>query len=618
MSAGPSPTKPPFKGHTGHIDFARADDEFCRFFRCKPNTDSVRQLDRLSLLACDRQGVTVAELLPSQLVARSQAGTPTRDAATPSVDAIVVAAAAKRRTAKFAIVEQERKQLHQLILASVKVPHLSHDQRRLLADLRNQEMDVGADKAHRGRAEDTAPLMCQDVEEDDDVNALLDRHDDLHDARSRLQQSIDATRRKGEEEVRKLRERHLRFVAHDIALEAQRRQMIDHIEERDRAVQHMRAVQQETLAERAKREAKEQRRKLKALRIRNDALDRHRADELEDRSRKQDELWGDLVAKRERELEARRAASAQRNDIAKQRADRVRNFIEKKCETLEHEVHEKLALHAERKTVVMTRLEISREARRVQALRKFYAARQYVENKDDGTAATRHEIETKEEEAERRKQLQDRDVKQHFTELTQQQQDAMKKAEERRAAADLERAKASILIFKQEIAKDADVAAAKASKAQRIDQLRGLSALKREHHADNLARLERQREHAQRQKDALLKEQQERDRAQHHLRVEMAKKMQAARQRLAEDRERVQQQVSLLRNSRDLMEHTPESILEASLRRERPASTQRPHRYSPVKPSARPDTAPVRHTPEPRPGCAETSPSAAVEAAATR
>jgi hypothetical protein len=573
------------------LDLSRVDEEFCRLFRCQPGVKSERQLDRLSLLACERQGILPKDLLPVE--------------PKPGADASLVQAAAKRRTAKISIVEQQRRHLHQIVVGAATAQHLTHEQHQLQADLNDQESTVGrhhGDGIEERAAEDDAPLRCVDEEEDEDVAILLEHVPDLGNERERLQRTLEATRAKGEQEVAKLRNRQLRQVAHDIETEGKRRAMLEHIAEREAAFHNQQEEKHRALAEQARKEARDARRKMKALRIRNDALARHRAEELDARAAHHDELWRDLVAKREAQLEERRIATAKKDAIAKERTLRVKESVERKCDLLEHEAVDKVVTHEERRAMINTQLAVAREQRRVVALRKFMAARQYVESKDDGSGATRQELDSRHDEADERHAKAKAAERKRLEDERRKRDEIAAQAAKRREEMDERRARKNILTLRREVEKERDVEAARRRKEAQIERLRTLEEAKKEQHEDNIARVARQREHAQRQKDALLAEAAERDRAQRELKLEMSRKLQLARQRIAEDRERVQEQMSKVRNSRDLLEKSPEEVLEASLRRERPATSSKLKKYqstsstqpSPSKPPGTPSAASSR------------------------
>lgn len=567
------------------VNFATADDQFAAFFCTSlPIVDPVA-LDRISLLACERQGVAIQDLLPAKQAPRPKRQSPAVAAALEAKATVEV----RRRTAVFTILQQERAHLLGIISSAASGDRLTHEQVQIQTELSKQRHPLS-------HAEPRSNLPG----EADDIDRLLNHVHDLAPERARLAKTIEETRRKGEEDVERLRQRHLRFIAHDVALEQQREEMLDAIAKREHEFKAAQAQRDAARKVEAQRVAKLHRRKINALRIRNAALHEMQAEEFSKRSAAHEKLWKEVVKRRAEEVERRKEISEAKCKESKEKAERVWEEAAAKCNELEEELNGKVLLHDERRANLQLQLEIQREERRIAAMQRQYQARQHVTQKDDGASKTRRRLDERDAAAQQLIADKKRATQARLEQQRRDREEAFRKISERQQRMDEKKAEKDVALLRREIEMEQRVEEARLQKLQEVEVQAALEQQKMHHHEDNMHRIQRQHEHKQAVKAALIAEVEERDRAARDLKYEMSKKMQAARQRLAEERERVEEEMARNRSSPKRKNMTAEEILASSLRAASTprahTSQRRPHRQqsaasSPAAAEGRPATA---------------------------
>jgi hypothetical protein len=547
------------------MSFDDADESFCKFFRVELPLNSAEHgaLDRLSLLACQRQGVLPEELLPGHQGTASPVGSPNRrrtptspPRSLPRSNALD-AADRKRRAAKLSILEDERRSICDVLHSAADARRLTHEHTRVQTELEQQRLEM--ESADGGAARSHTP------DEARAIDLLVAHVRDQGPQRRVMEDAIDSTKKAGEREIEKMRNRQIGFIINDLKREVVRNTMVNAIAEREAKFEEAVQRREEVAKTEAKRKEKERRRKMTALRIRNDALFTLRKEQLEGRAAEEQAVWLATKKAKAAGVEERKAQSAAATQVSKARAEAVREHDALRFAVMDEEQTDTLQLHDERRVNLLLKLEISKEQRRIHASRKMHAAQDYVANLEDGSAAARARLDEQAVSSQQVVQRTRRARQRVFHDQAQREGEASGDAAKRREEADVAHARKSIALLQTEQRRDGQVASVRKVQAGQRAARAAMAEQREQHHADNAQRLERLQEYQQGVKDALLAEQLARDRASKQLKATMAKKMQAARQRLARDQELVAGQVQILRDAPASSLEDPQQLLDRTM-----------------------------------------------------
>ena len=552
-------------------DYTSADAAFARLFRVQlplPE-DAYSSLDRLTVLACMRQGIAPHELLPGAADA-SLSRARTRSPATPHspkspesvarIDASKADVANKRRLAKIDIVELERRSIVDVIFRSQQDKQraqgkLSHEAAQLQSELWQ------AQRAAPGASTGEPRELANNPAEAAAVRELLGHVHDLNPQREKLLHTIEETKRHGEEEIEKMRKRQLRFVMNDVQREVEKQEIQAAIAEKERKFAAAEQERQSAVEAQAAARAKAHRKKLTALRIRNEVLYQHKKDELEHRERQQHSVFVRTMQEKAARLAEMRMESERKSQLGREKAAAVREQDALRCELLQRELETADELHEHRREHLQLHLHVRREQRRVAAMRKHVQSQRNVAAIDDGTEAARKRLDERDAAATQNihERVEDREAR--LRELASAEAEANRRAEERRQQLQRQRERRNVELLTGEVEHEQHIALVRAEQEEARLLRSQLNEQRHAHHIDNIERLKRLNEYRQEMRDRVLREARERDRANRAMKFEMSTKLQMARQQLVQNREHVNEQIMRMRNSPRFRRLSPQAML---------------------------------------------------------
>ena len=555
-------------------DFSSADAAFARLFRVpRPvPADAEATFDRLSMLACQRQGIAPTELLPGAgagSVARANGGDPGSPGARSAVSASSTRieeskadVANKRRLAKINIVELERRSIVDVVFRAHQDKQekgkLTHEQEQVQSELHAVQQQAPPHPDDSG----TEPrALANNPAEAAAVKELLGQVHDLNPQRKKLLKTIEDTKRHGEEEIEKMRKRQLRFVMNDVQREVEKQEIQAHIADKERQFKEKERQRQQQIEEQAATRAKNHRRKMTALRIRNEVLYQHKKEELEHRERQQHETYVRLMKQKAEHVEKLRRESERKAQLGREKAETVREQDALKCELLQKDLETADEIHDHRRDHLQLQMHVRREQRRVDAWKKHVRAQQNVDAIDDGTQEVKARLEANENAVQENRQRRLAEREERIKRQQQEEEEARQLAEQRRVASAQRRERRNVELLREEVRHEEVLRAVRAEKEEDRELRRELDEQKRQEHQDNMERIRRLQDYRQSVKDRLLREAQQRDRANKQMRLEMSTKLQRARQRLVQDREEVNTQIVRMRSSPRFRQLPPKEML---------------------------------------------------------
>jgi hypothetical protein len=329
-------------------------------------------LDRLSLLACDRQGLEPLELLsPSTVQQNTSALRATPRSGVAALRRILEAkqeADAARRMGKIRVAECERKSimatLMSLDLSNMK-RKLTKEENLLLWQLRQQDADA---RKRLPEAKNLSPeeleefgLSCNDAAEADACDALLqwqsesDLQEKMHKAR------MAHVQRAAADEFERMKAIQHRSAVADVTEVLQRSVMEERMRRKEKT--HREIVEQQNKArheecQKAER-AREQKRQLCTERFHENVRSRRR--ELESRAHYRDERSKQVQNERQDELAQRHARKAEEASKARMRLETVNESISEFRSLVEEEQKAKMELHESNKKQLLLRRRAARD-----------------------------------------------------------------------------------------------------------------------------------------------------------------------------------------------------------------------------------------------------------------
>ena len=428
-----------------------ADEPFKSLFRLDSTSSSCPAtftLDRLSRLACDRQGISPLELLRVTRRGDSRSGerphaaissgtadadstgrgdasnisvsprSPSSAACSPRVSRSVKRAVelarqeaeATRRLSNVKIVEKERQYLLREVHEAAHTDHLNHDQVKLRAQLLQQEEaptsiasegfgagpsvhSVAVPPSAAGIAATLkwAPPQCHDPSEAELVRRVVsnDAHERaLEQQRAMLKQSVEKFASHGHEEIEHMRRRQMTLIVNELRREVEREDLLSYMQQRD---DELAAVNEQKLAEatkKAKKEARRARQKVVALKIRQYLVDEKKREVLHERMRARDKQLQEIEAEKERQIKEREEIGNEKLEQAKQRAEAARQLEAEQREALRVTLEAQETEHLERHRLLRARLLLGIETKRHQSTERQRLAETHVGEGGEGHPAT--------------------------------------------------------------------------------------------------------------------------------------------------------------------------------------------------------------------------------------
>jgi hypothetical protein len=522
--------------------------------------------DRLSLLACERQG-----LLPDDLLFKANpfTGDGRVKKHAQKVEEARYHANEMRRRQFVEIVRREREKIVQLLREAVHAPRMNHEQQLLHAELLRQPADC----------QSNVPEEAQLIE------ALLLRESDHQVHVKRVQAAVAKATQEGEHEILKIKERQVRSVAAEIELENNRKAMLDQLNRAEESWRQKREARQSELSLQSKVAAR--RREFKVLRLqeRQQSLTESRRQELQARQAQREELERRIKEAKQAELERKHLEAEQQAEKVQHQAERARAEEISKSRLLQHEQEAKLQLHLARKRNLQLRLNALRQMRRGQSAQRFSSVAAFLMTKEERNqvdgAALEEELRLAEE---RRLQLQALERERCRARLERLREETERAAESR----------AEIQLEKER--RDQALRAASAEKERHLEELEMEKAINREirkalrdenvlHHKHSLERLRRLEQHQQEMKDALIEEEQKHMQEYERRKRELAQQLHQARLRISKGKERIISQFERLKSSPSWNPSTAVQLIEAELSGsgERPATSASSRHRSPTR-----------------------------------
>lgn len=540
----------------GGFDFDQEVDEVVEQAQQNPATTPTQvierlPLDRLSLLACDRQGLQPVELLRQDADQNKSApprATPRSGvAAMKRIAEAKLEAAAFRRMGKIRVAEAERRAIVAILTGvdagTRRSEKLTKDENALLVQLRSQDAQAllripGAQSLSPEELEEYS-LPCNDAAEADACDALMqwqsaaDIQDKKHKAHMKKVQNAAAV------EFEKMKAIQHRSAVAEVVDVLQRSAMEDRMRKKEREhhefVEH-RKEQRRQESQKAEQE-RHQKRQMCTQRFRETI--RNRRHELEAKSQYRVER-SQLVAKeRDEELARRLAKKEEEATNARKRLDAVNQSIVEFRSTLEDELQARMELHGSNQTQLQLR---QRAARNLKAAKDHVRA----EMVDHMTAAQfeeqlqrEHDAVEKEREIERRKEAVKQAALTRSHILASASEAAQKQAQSICYEDRLHREEKRKQLEAEYLAKDEQVRAAEENR--KVDRLirAELEAQRVENHEQNRKRVEKAMAFQQKLKAEIVAREEERDRQQRAAQEAHRKEMLELATQLYKEREQL-------------------------------------------------------------------------------
>lgn len=376
-------------------------------------TDVIRclPLDRLSLLACLRQGLQPTELLQqgqgSVASARSPASLSSSRASRSSLRHIEEATE-MRRLGKIRIAEQERKAIVAVLLSvQPNSKTLTKEQNALLVQLREQEKRALAllpDPLSTDSDHDDLSVgpQCNDPAESDACDVLMSRQteSDVHEKalKKRLHKAEVAAR----QELEKVKTIQRRLMVSDLTNELMRQAVSEHLDRKKAALSfHLEELKREraekaesTNRERALKTQQCQQQFRSKLRSRRQEIE-HRAEYRNDRSRRAQLERQQLIAQR-------RSSKEREAEVAHHRLTTMEAQQEAYRKLLDEESDAKMKMHAANAERIKLHQQASVEVKRVHAAEKSQRVVAVSRAAESEHSVIEKSVEEKSRDAERR------------------------------------------------------------------------------------------------------------------------------------------------------------------------------------------------------------------------
>jgi hypothetical protein len=517
----------------GGFDFDQEIDEAIEQALKDPTTTQAQvieklPLDRLSLLACDRQGLQPVELLLQGNDRSNSIPRATPRSGVAAMKRIIEAkqeATAFRRMGKIRVAEAERRAIVAILIgvdsstgAARRAEKLSKEENALLVQLRSQDAQAvrNIPGAHLLSPEELADYSfpCNDAAEADACETLLQWQSasDIQDKKHKAHM-LKVQRAAAEEFERMKAIQHRSAVAEvvDVLQRNAMEEKMRHKEQSHREFVEQRKAQREQESHEAEQD-RNRKRQLCTQRFRETL--RSRRHELAAKSQYRDERSQMVQQERDEELARRHARKEEAELMAKKRLDAVNESIAEYRSMVEDENEARMELHRSNQNQLQLRkraardLKAARDQLRTEAIDHLSAANleHQIEKEKEATAKER-EIERRKEAVKQaaltRSQIlasQSGAAQQHSRQICQQE---LLDREERRKLLELEYE-----------AKNEQVRAAE--ELRKVDRIikAELVAQRVENHEQNRLRVEKAMMFQQKLKAELLAKEEERDRQQ--------------------------------------------------------------------------------------------------------
>eukprot|EP00759_Apiculatamorpha_spiralis_P003590 PhF_6_TR11691/c1_g1_i2/m.18975 len=533
------------------------DEAFCAFFRIPCNTEGpphvgtgpLTRLDLLSLLACYHQGIEASELLHHP----SGPGTST----TYTED---------RRLAKLRILEQERHTVSVELLSSPSQPISSSSPKSLNGSTLDSPTASVSSKKSKTRlslgAELVAlvkriappqsgmhqqPLAGLYLANEDERLGAMELVRQVHEAEDRKMLALSRSRGvltvthakqfgQGEEEIVKLRNRQLRFVAKEVQKEIEGQKLQSKMHEDDERRQEQIMARQSQLEHEALDRQEKRTQRLEEVKTKNEKRyfkAKQKADEYDKKVVEREEHRQELLRAK---AEEQREKAAQRLALVKHRAMLVQQDTEVRSELLAQELKEKQILHEERKVNLRLRQDTQRELSRIRDLHHNIALREWEEKQQVLDEVAQVELYKKYAQQDQRLNNLLENMKSHSEDIHTRVETKQEIAERRRAMATLEKLQRRQQRLQRTVQRDVILQESQETLESRHQAHLERMAERRKNNEENRHRLEKLQEYKIHLQEEKVRQMQERMEC-----VEIAKKRhyiarQAERQRLADQK----------------------------------------------------------------------------------
>lgn len=339
-------------------------------------------LDRLSLLACERQGLQPVELLaretPDNNTSQSRATPRSAVAAMRRIAEAKQEAAAARRLGKVRVAESERRSIVAVLLAidlsNVK-RRLTKEENSLLMQLRSQDAEAlkkipGVSAMSRSELAEYG-LPCNDPAEADACDALLQwqSESDIQDRKHKIK--IAQVQKAAAEEFERMKLLQHRSAVAEVADVLQKNAMEERMRLKEEA--HRTFLEEQNEARRresleAERE-REKKRQTCIERFRETLRNRRR--ELELRAQYRDERSQLSQKRKDEELAQRKSRKEEEASKARKRLDSVNESTVEFRSILEDELHAKMTLHTSNTTQLQLRRRAAKDLKEAKEQIRF-------------------------------------------------------------------------------------------------------------------------------------------------------------------------------------------------------------------------------------------------------
>ncbi len=534
---------------------------------CLSASLTIATLDRLSLLACERQGIhPLDELLPMNQDSFRGRNVPQL------TEEVRAEQFETRRIQKLRLLEIERKRIIGILMSIHKSfyddslsssaagrrggRHIISAEQQLLVTELIAQADEHAKSPNRrlyrmaflvpDERSVAVPLLSRQA-----VNSSA--------AQEASEQAVKRIQEQGAKELEKLRQRELRAVEREIDTELVKTEMLAELQRKEAELRLQKQRRREQAAKKALEQEIVRQSKMEHVTEQQSKLMRERMEELEARCRMREEHLRDLERKKELEADERCRAEAKAQAEARERARLLREDHEAQRMLLESEVLSRMALHSQRKANMEVRMNTVREMRRLEDRRKFAMVSEFLAS----SSASHEELaaELAKNDAEAKLRLAEREARQK--ELLEQHRfnnkEQIELAQQRRSEVDAERGdRASVLMLTLSEQERHVKEVAQAKEAER--SLRAELARQRERNiSENLGRLDKTYEYRHKMKQLRLEQEKMRTEAQIAAKRELESSLGRSRVKMARDREQLLEQVAKLSASPSFLRITENS-----------------------------------------------------------
>lgn len=546
------------------------------------NVETVLQtlpLDRLSLLACSRQGIVPSELLTGNNNKNDTNGG-NRRSRPPSSSALVTSATSstavlarvqearikaneERRLGKIRIVEAERKHILS-VLRSVdpQAKTVNKEQNTLLMQLKAQDTlaaqqqedrnEINA-KEKRARGDDACQLLpialpaCNDPQDADLCDLLMSKQSGIEIQAKKLKKEVRRAEAKAQDEVEKLKQHQFKAAVQDVSMELKRFYADQRVRQKEEDLRlHLESLE-ESRHEKSVRLDAERRAKMKALTRSNLQRHQERQAEIEARALYREMRLQEREKEKEEMLEKRALLRAQEEERA---AQRLRSLDERFSEykSLQRQEYEaKMQLNDSRQAQLQLQSDALLELKNANDAQARHRVREVLRQQDDELTQKRIELEEKLESIEARREIVDMSFAERSQQLKDQFEERRQKLLQQRGVADDERQRRIAQLEAEYNQKEAHIQDMQRERELQIALRRELGKQKQEHHDENMRRVTLTEQYTRDIETTILEREREQERVLQEAKALQRKQITEVRESLQKEKEMMSRNLELLR-----------------------------------------------------------------------